>query len=450
MREDRLLSEPSDEFVELVRDALLHVYDPSHLQGHPLLSLIADDGLGLVSRGKLLRQMLLDAVETLHPAHGVGARSRAWRAYQILESRYIEGNEVVDVMEQVAIGKSQYHRDHHHALRSVAALFWEDWQLATRSSDDAASVSDAAFDDVPERPEPAGLSFGPGLERVDPADALRGIARLLEPLCRDHSVSVHLDLARNLPTVPGDRVTLRQALLAILVSAIKWAGRGAVDVRAVANHEQVEIAVRVRNDVPASSIECGLDSARPFVRALGGTITVETDPTDPSDHSVCLGLPAMDTPTLLVVDNNPDFAQLVERYLVGHGWDVVGAPDVSQALHLARHLHPRVVLLDIVLPGRDGWELLLELKATPDIHATPVIVCSVLESAEVATSLGAAAYLHKPISQTQLVATIDRFRSPRLPVPRPPRSGNDSAGRARPESPRSRARAPRGESRPVS
>ncbi|MGH2457860.1 MAG: response regulator [Chloroflexota bacterium] len=416
MREDQPASDPSDDFVELVRDALLHIYDPSHLQTHALLSLVADDGLGAVSRGKHLRQLLLDAVESLHPARGVGARSRAWRAYDLLESRYIEGNDVAEVMEHIAIGKSQYHRDHHHALRSVAALFWEDWRLQARSPGVATPGPATSSGDAPERPETEGLLAGRETERIDPAEVLGGIGRLLEPLCQARGVGLRLDPGGHLPAISGDRVTLRQALLAILAPAINAASQDVVEVRVAAGHGRVVIQVRVRGCERTASIESGVESARPFVRALDGTVVVETDPDCPSDHRVVLDFPATDTPTLLVVDNNPDFAHLVTRFLSGYGWDVVGAPDVGQALQLARHARPRVVLLDIVLPGRDGWELLLELRATPDVREIPVIVCSVLDNAEVATSLGAAAYLHKPISQSQLVATLDRFRS-REPSP---------------------------------
>jgi len=93
-------------FDDLVRDALLHLYDPGHLHGHRLLAYAPSDGLVTQPPGKALRQALLDAIEALRPGAGVPAASRAWRMYHILEFRYIEGQEVAEVIEQTALSKS--------------------------------------------------------------------------------------------------------------------------------------------------------------------------------------------------------------------------------------------------------------------------------------------------------------------------------------------------------
>jgi CheY-like chemotaxis protein len=69
-----------------------------------------------------------------------------------------------------------------------------------------------------------------------------------------------------------------------------------------------------------------------------------------------------------------------------------------------------VILLDAVIPGRDGWELLLELKRSRETREIPVVLCSVLDEPGLALSLGAASYLHKPIDQAQLVGALSRFR----------------------------------------
>lgn len=58
------------------------------------------------------------------------------------------------------------------------------------------------------------------------------------------------------------------------------------------------------------------------------------------------------------------------------------------------------------MPGRDGWDFLQALKASPATRTIPVIVCSVLDEPEVALSLGAAAYLQKPIDQRRLLTTL--------------------------------------------
>src|SRR6185437_4349092 len=99
--------------------------------------------------------------------------------------------------------------------------------------------------------------------------------------------------------------------------------------------------------------------------------------------------PAVREDVLMVVDNSADFIQLVARFVAHRGWQVIGVADVTQAALLARRQQPRAVLLDVVIPGRDGWDLLLDLKTTPETHAIPIIICSVLNEPSVAIALGA-------------------------------------------------------------
>src|SRR5688500_9840490 len=96
-----------DEFVELVRDSLLHLYEPSHLQTHSLLGAMVDSGSAAPSRGRRLYQALLDAIEGPRPAPGPGSQSRAWRAFRNPELRYIDGREAASVMNDVALSKNQ-------------------------------------------------------------------------------------------------------------------------------------------------------------------------------------------------------------------------------------------------------------------------------------------------------------------------------------------------------
>jgi Amt family ammonium transporter len=85
---------------------------------------------------------------------------------------------------------------------------------------------------------------------------------------------------------------------------------------------------------------------------------------------------------------------------------------VDEAYALACHQHPGAILLDVVIPGRDGWELLLELKQLPSTRDIPVIICSVLDEPAVAIALGAAAYLQKPIDQDRLLAALNPLLTP--------------------------------------
>jgi CheY-like chemotaxis protein len=388
---------PSD-FVGSVRDVLLHLYDHARLQTHPLLAVLRDAETSQTARGRLLRQALLDAIEGLRPGPGTAASSSAWRPYRILELRYIQGTEVGEVAERVALSRSQYHREHNRALEAVASLLWERWNLAGRWGG-APSVLEAA-----ER-EAAELSAGEHAAGIDPLEVLRGAARLLQPLCQQHGTALRIVAPAQLGRIPGDRIALRHALLAVLTHAIGRADGEGIDLRARAGAERVRIEIAGRSVRALRAEELGIPVSRPFVLALHGELT-HALPAGAGAWSVELDFPTHARPVLLVVDNNPDFVALVQRYLAADPWEIIGASSIDRALTVIRRRPPDAILLDVVMPGRDGWDLLEELRASVGRPQPPVIVCSVLDEPEVAISLGARSYLQKPVDRVRLLAAL--------------------------------------------
>lgn len=116
---------------------------------------------------------------------------------------------------------------------------------------------------------------------------------------------------------------------------------------------------------------------------------------------------------MAVVDDEPAVAELLRAGLEARGHHVSTAADGEQGLELVRAERPDVVVLDLTLPGIDGWEVLLRLKAEPDsaLSSIPVIVLSGRSDAmeRVRSGIeGAVHHLTKPVSLPELVATIDR------------------------------------------
>lgn len=235
-----------------------------------------------------------------------------------------------------------------------------------------------------------------------------GIGDLLRPLCLRCGVSLRLELSDHLPSLPCDRVALRHALLPLLIQAIDAALGAEIVVTALCQEQRVNISIRgLPLRFPEAS-QAAVAESQPFVNALSGTLAFVTTPRD--SCAMTLSLPASDRSMLLVVDNHLDFTQLVTRYLAGDEWDVVSAVDVDRAFSIAQARHPRAVLLDVVIPGRDGWDLLSQLKASHSTRDIPVVICSILAEPEVALTLGAAAYLRKPIDRERLVHTLEGLR----------------------------------------
>jgi putative two-component system response regulator len=73
---------------------------------------------------------------------------------------------------------------------------------------------------------------------------------------------------------------------------------------------------------------------------------------------------------------------------------------------------PDLIILDVMMPSMDGWQVLRSLKQNPATKSTPIIICSVLREPELAISLGAISYLIKPVDRLELLATLERIIHP--------------------------------------
>jgi two-component system alkaline phosphatase synthesis response regulator PhoP len=112
---------------------------------------------------------------------------------------------------------------------------------------------------------------------------------------------------------------------------------------------------------------------------------------------------------VLVVEDEPDVAELLRYNLQKEGWDVLTVADGADALRRARETRPDVVLLDIMVPQLNGWEVCRRLKQDPETLAVPVIMVTgrVEEGDKVlGFELGADDYVTKPFSPRELIARI--------------------------------------------
>lgn len=106
--------------------------------------------------------------------------------------------------------------------------------------------------------------------------------------------------------------------------------------------------------------------------------------------------------SILVIDDDPAIADLASRYFNKQGIKVHIATSGSEGLRLAREVKPQFITLDVMMPGMDGWSVLRELKADPELHEIPVSMLTMIDEQELGTALGAENYLLKPVNWDHL------------------------------------------------
>ncbi|HHT9122588.1 MAG TPA: diguanylate cyclase [Candidatus Wunengus sp. YC63] len=111
-------------------------------------------------------------------------------------------------------------------------------------------------------------------------------------------------------------------------------------------------------------------------------------------------------PLVLVVEDDIPTVEILTIHLTQAGYRIAHAYDGEEAILKAKELKPFVITLDIMLPKKDGWEVLQSLKANPDTRDIPVIIHSIIENKELAFALGATDYMVKPVDKSILLEKL--------------------------------------------
>jgi PAS domain S-box-containing protein len=176
----------------------------------------------------------------------------------------------------------------------------------------------------------------------------------------------------------------------------------------------------------------GLAISRRFCELLGGNLTLQSEAGKGSTFTIRIPatLPGTGSPplqveesiaesgilrkveagdTILVIDDDPEAREIIERFLIKDGFNVVTAGTGEQGLRLAHESQPVAITLDVMMPGMDGWSVLRALKADPALHKIPVIMLTMIDDRTRGYSLGAVDYLTKPVDRELLHKTLSRY-----------------------------------------
>ncbi|MGD8625991.1 MAG: response regulator transcription factor [Anaerolineae bacterium] len=112
---------------------------------------------------------------------------------------------------------------------------------------------------------------------------------------------------------------------------------------------------------------------------------------------------------ILVVDDDAEIVRLLRAYLVQEGYEVLAAYDGEEALHVIRRERPDLVVLDLMMPKRDGWDVTRAVRRAPELRATPIIMLTARVDDQdkiVGLELGADDYVTKPFNPREVVARV--------------------------------------------
>ena len=294
-------------------------------------------------------------------------------------------------------------------------------------------------------------------EEVDVASLIHDVAATARPLAEKNGNRLEVRCPDDLGGAVTDLTRLRQVILNLLSNACKFTENGEVILEAARvprdgdgwltftvrdtgigmTPEQLGRVFEEFGQADSSTTRryggtgLGLAISRRLCQLMAGDISVESAPGIGSTFTVRLPSGAAatsrstrDTPEtagavpgrpqgrnqVLVIDDEDTVRHLMRRLLVREGFDVVTASNGDEGLELARKLRPSLITLDVLMPERDGWSVLQELKSDPELSAIPVLMLTICDDKGKGYALGASEYMIKPVDRGRLRQLLEKYR----------------------------------------
>jgi signal transduction histidine kinase/CheY-like chemotaxis protein len=299
------------------------------------------------------------------------------------------------------------------------------------------------------------------LESFDVGEMINEVASTLRPLVDKNANTLQVHLAPDLGAMHADLTKVRQSLFNLLSNASKFTEKGTIALNAepVFKDGARWIAFRVADtgigmtpeqldklfqpfvQADASTSRkyggtgLGMTITQLFTKMMGGEMSVVSELGAGTTFTVLLPTEFKASPpaevsqpeagepkflpglnTVLVIEDDPGGRDLLTRLLTKEGYRVETAAEGEAGLRLARELHPDIITLDVMMPGMDGWAVLSELKADPELADIPVVMLTIVDNKNLGYALGAADYLTKPIQRDRLLAVLAKYCPPSQPA----------------------------------
>jgi CheY-like chemotaxis protein/anti-sigma regulatory factor (Ser/Thr protein kinase) len=308
--------------------------------------------------------------------------------------------------------------------------------------------------------------MGLHLETFDLEPMIEEIVTTLKPAAEKNANRLRIELPPDIGSMHADITKVRQILFNLLSNACKFTDHGDINLKVErrSSHGQDRIRFSVTDTgigiTPEQQFNLfqefaqadgsisrkyggtglGLAISSRFVEMMHGQIGVESQSGTGSTFTFELpAIVALETAepvqavdevksilspvekgadTILVIDDDAAVRDLMSRFLSKLGFNTVLAANGEEGLRLAKEVRPRIITLDVVMPGLNGWRVLSQLKSEPELADIPVIMATIVDNEVMGFDLGASNYMVKPIDRERLALVLEKYRGrPSIIVP---------------------------------
>jgi PAS domain S-box-containing protein len=281
------------------------------------------------------------------------------------------------------------------------------------------------------------------------------IQRVMQAAVQQKNVTLTFDVAPDIDQLVVDQTRFKQILVNLVSNAVKYShkeGTVTVSIRRFIN--EIEVAVKdqgvgikpedlsrlfqaFQQGKNSRSMKegtgLGLVITKRLIELHGGQIWAESEwgkgstfrfripmvvageVVESADQLIRIvseqpiNIPEGEKPLVLVIEDNPQASQLIQMYLQEAGYRTELARDGAEGLEMAKRLKPNIITLDMIMPVKDGWQVMKELKRHPICKNIPIIIISITDEKKLGFSMGAVDYFVKPVNKEELINALKKI-----------------------------------------
>lgn len=399
---------PLPSLADELRACLNHLYDPL-FEMPPHLAVCL--GLSPHPTVEDVRSALIEAIERLRPTSETPPHARAWRLYEILHLRYLDCLTQEQTAQKLAITVRHLAREQADAIELLAQTLFLDREHPPKWGQE--SQREVAQEELPStssrnqvRAEVAALEAHAPAPVANVQHIAQGVIHLLRDWAARQNVRLIL--------VPGEETytrvhpsVLKELLLSLVAHLVRALEEGTVELHIAAAQGRAIVSMR---QTPAISVPPDEDW---FGWELLQTQHCSLNSADSENtFEIRLVMPEARSATVFVVDDNQDLVHYYQRCTAGTPYRIIHIPRGREIFPALERQRPDAIVLDLMLPDVDGWEILGQLHEHPLSRTIPVVVCSVVREEELALALGATIFLAKPVKRQQFLEALARVINP--------------------------------------
>lgn len=360
-----------------------------------------------------VRGRIVDAIRSMHLENDSPPATKSRLIHGVLEYHFVQALSQEKTAEILGISARHLRRLQQEAIYALALHLWTKrfgaaGENVQEIGGDAKLEIDTTWRDAFLHEIGLLQAKFPGVSS-NLQDVFQKVREMAGYLVEESSLRIEILPVEDHLEIPIHPNILRQVILNVIEQFSQNSSIQTVEIAARSENEQVIVSFSTCQ--PEGLFAVDFSMSEDLMKELGAEAKVRLAP---ERCSLELVFARAQKIKVLVIDDNPDVVRLYRRYTANTRYEIAHLSSGDNLLGQIDLQKPNIIVMDILLPGFDGWDLLMQLNNFHLTRKVPVVICSVMGNEHVARSLGASFYIPKPVEKKAFLEALDQLTSPSM------------------------------------